>query len=134
MDRPSTRRRNVHRGEVALLRQGVKGAFKVMSLLVAVASRDPRPSVLEIFCGQGGLTSSAQGEGWAPLQPVDVLYGDDLRSSDCRREIMEVIGTQKPDLVVMAPPCTPWSSWQRLGDQAKVQAKQQHDMVFWRFL
>ena len=48
------------------------------------------------------------------MQPQDILYGLDLLNPEHRELMKEVIRKQKPDVISLAPPCGPWSAWQRL--------------------
>ena len=102
--------------------------------MLAVSQEESRWSVLEVFAGFSELTLQAQASGWRTLQPVDLEYGDDLLDPSVRDSVLEFIELEKPDLVVLAPPCGPWSSLQNLSpNPIEVERKRREHRPFWRF-
>ena len=75
-----------------------------------------------------------QRETWAALQPVELHFGDDLRDPALHAAIVEQLEPQQPDLVVLAPPCGPWSALQSPNDPEEAERKRAADRVFWRFV
>ena len=74
-------------------------------------------------------------QGWEVLDPVDLVYRDDLTLPDHRARVLEVIKKEEPDLVTLSPRCGPWSQFQRLvKDTEKVMLKRKEDLVHWRFV
>eukprot|EP00435_Cladocopium_sp_Y103_P025154 s849_g6.t1 len=53
---------------------------------------------------------------WGAYQPVDVILGEEwnMDVSANRRNVVDIVNSIKPDLVVITPPCGPWCAWQRL--------------------
>eukprot|EP00971_Amphidinium_carterae_P173803 3445275-Amphidinium_carterae.1 len=51
------------------------------------------------------------------MQNIDLCCGIDVRDARTRHEVHQVVKTQKPLLVIAAPPCTAFSGWARLNRQ-----------------
>ena len=67
-----------------------------------------------------------------PLQPFDLEYGDDLRLAEVRAAVLEVVDKEEPDLVILEPPCGPWSTLQNLAAEPEELArKREADRPFW---
>ncbi len=45
------------------------------------------------------------------MRPRDITFGDDLTLADVQHDVFEERAEELPDLVVLEPPCGPWSSW-----------------------
>ena len=71
---------------------------------------------------------------WTPGPPISIEVGFDLRSAAGRDRARQGVARFGPDLLIMAFPCSPWSSLQNLQrDQAVVAAKRQADRQFLTF-
>ena len=124
------------RGQVQLLKQGVRHVREAIAALTMVAKQDsvPHYRVLEIFGGSAALSLVARSTGqWVALEPVDLMYGSDLLSPQEQRSVLEQIDVWEPDLVCLEPPCGPWSSLQALNDAVVVDFKRAMHMPFWIF-
>ena len=80
--------------------------------------------ILEILAGSETFTHRCMKKGWEVMSSVGTNSGWDLRNSSQRDELMHLIRKEKPDLVVLATHCTPWSqAWTvNLKEKAKQQA------------
>ncbi|CAK0847483.1 unnamed protein product [Prorocentrum cordatum] len=69
--------------------------------------------IYEIFAGECGIalhaTDRANGWGMRALQPVDKLFGQDLKKQKARKEVLDTIDRWRPRLVIIQLPCTLWS-------------------------
>ena len=81
-----------------------------------------------------GLTVQAQGGHWRSLQTIDLIFGDDMFRKKEQLEALKCIDDWCPDLVVITPPCHPWSSLQNLNDPAAVAKLRAMHRVFFEFL
>ncbi|CAK0890229.1 unnamed protein product, partial [Prorocentrum cordatum] len=81
-------------------------------------SKFPRRSrrgfdLFEVFGGECGVAIHAadQASGWRmrALQPVDKLFGQDLKIQKQRQQVLETIDKWKPRLVIIQLPCTLWT-------------------------
>ena len=70
---------------------------------------------------------------WTALAPYELRFGADLRQEEVQREVIMVIRKEEPDLVVLEPPCTPWSPIQLLNDPKMVSKLQEEDYPLWLF-
>ncbi|CAJ1419645.1 unnamed protein product [Effrenium voratum] len=73
-----------------------------------------RWKVLEVFTWTCCISMMALERGWHMCEPV-TLPGWDLRDPQTREEAHNYIDSQAPDLLVLAWPCSPWSSLQNLN-------------------
>ena len=74
-----------------------------------------RPVLLEIFAGIMMLSRVAMSRGWEVIQPEDYENGGaDLLTPQGRNHVDDVLDRFDPDLVSMAPPCSPWSQLQQI--------------------
>ena len=67
---------------------------------------------MEVWAGHAAATlEAARATGWNATEPVDLLYGTNLRKpSECAAVERDILRLE-PDLLIMAPPCGPWCSW-----------------------
>ena len=81
-------------------------------------SKFPRRSrrgydLFEVFGGERGITIHAtdRANGWnmRALQPVDKLFGQDLKKESERRDVLKTIDKWQPRLVIIQLPCTLWT-------------------------
>ena len=70
---------------------------------------------LEIFSGRAEISSAFASRRRGVLQPRDLQYGIDLKSSIHQEEVIEDIWKERPGMVWLAPPCTAWCKFSRLG-------------------
>ena len=127
--------RSFQRGEVARLRRGMADGLKQQAAVRRLATYSGLWKVIEIFAGIASVTYMAgKSSSWEPMQPVEVIYGDDLRVSKVRSDLLKHLQSEDPNLVVLSPPCGPWSKMQRRQpDQEAVRRKQNGDVIFWEF-
>ena len=125
-----------NRGLTQKLKHGVKAINEKMEMLERAVKMKTHYVLLEIYAGTAMLTRVARRrQGWEVLDPVDLVYGDDLTLPDHRARVLEVIKKEEPDLVTLSPRCGPWSQFQRLAkDTEKVMLKRKEDLVHWRFV
>lgn len=63
------------------------------------------------------------------------IYGLDLLDPQQLEMLKDVIRTQRPDVVTVAPPCGPWSAWLRMRKRKSAlrDLRRQH-LPFWEFV
>ena len=66
-------------------------------------------NVLELFAGSARFSGACAHEGLMVGQPVDLRLGFDLNTKDGQARAWTLIQQQNPEVVFMAPVCTPWS-------------------------
>ena len=99
------------------------------ALTVALARK---PTILEVFSGHSEITIQARAFGWQPLQPFELAYGEDALDAEDKRKLLEFIKKEKPDLVVITPPCGPWSPLQNLtADRELLALKRELHRPLW---
>ena len=64
---------------------------------------------LELVAGSARLSAACSNEGLLTGSPVDLRTRFDLNSKQGQRKAWKLILEQQPDVVFMAPVCTPWS-------------------------
>ena len=69
--------------------------------------------IMEVF-STPHITATAQKMSLKADYAFDVKLGCDLRSPEARKKVMETVITRRPKLVVICPPCGPFSVLQRL--------------------
>lgn len=70
---------------------------------------DNRPDVVEIFGGAAEVSFQFSRRGWNVLQPLDLVYGFDLRDPKHRDEIRDMLERERPRLAIVEYPCTLWT-------------------------
>ena len=91
------------------------------------------PVVMEMWTWKQEVLRQAVKEGWAAGPAVSIETGFDLRSADGQKRAKEEVIKHKPDLLVMAFPCSPWSMLQNLAKDSKtVEEKRKADEPFLR--
>lgn len=130
-------RRRPQRGLTQKMKKGVAAGLLAMALVQATGMMRTSYTVMEIFAGKAMMTQvAATREGWMAYEPVDILLGgtehDMLQKSNAKK-LKEVVRNQKPDVLVITPPCGPWSLWQnqRLDFDALEALRQEH-LPFWQ--
>ena len=133
-DEAHVKRRHLNRGDVQRLKTGVRTALATLEVFNRANRDDGWWLLLEIFAGKALLTKRAgQHANWRALEPVDIVYGWDLGKEAHRKALLDLIDKEKPDLVTMAPPCGPWSSWTQMchNVEALMERRRQH-LPFWK--
>ena len=125
--------RSLQRGQTQLLKKGVQHAQKGQSLLkeAAGAPSERKFCLLEIFGTSVSLFASSTD--WIALEPVDLLCGCDINSKHEQDRVLQQLDAMSPDLVLICPPCGPWSSLQAINDQAVVVWKRLMSYHLWEF-
>lgn len=124
------------RGQAQQLKQGIKAVRTAIDHLAHVAQQSPEPlwRVLEIFGGSAALSLVARSTGhWVALEPVDIVYGQDLLDPKQRKLVFQQLLDWEPDLVCLEPPCGPWSSLQNINAKEIVELKRAIHLPFWEF-
>lgn len=130
-------RRRPQRGLTQKMKKGVTAGLLAMALVQATGMMRTSYTVMEVFAGKAMMTQvAATREGWMAYEPVDILLGGtehDMLQKDNAKKLKEVVRTQKPDVVVITPPCGPWSLWQnqRLDFDALEALRKEH-LPFWQ--
>ena len=58
----------------------------------------------------------------------------DLLKEGVWKKIKAMIAEEQPDLVTLAPPCGPWSSWTHLClDREALSKRRREYLLFWKF-
>ena len=68
------------------------------------------PSIMEICTATERVTKEAIGRGWSGLPSISIEHGHDLTTSSGVKKAWEHYYKHRPDVVVLAWPCDPWSS------------------------
>ena len=68
-----------------------------------------RPDVVEIFGGSAEVSLQFARRGWNVMQPIDLVYGVDLRDSDARENVLQRLRDERPRLAIVEYPCRFWS-------------------------
>ena len=66
------------------------------------------------FAGKARISEAFAKRGRGVLQPRDIL-GHDLRDTAVQEEILRDIGSHRPGLLWVAPPCTLWCGFSKLN-------------------
>ena len=126
----------LQRGDTQRLKKGVGEGLRDVKAVDKTAQMEGRYVLLEIYAGTARLSHLANtklNDRWVALSPIDILYGHDLKQKHVQEKVLALIDEELPDLVTLAMPCGPWSSWMGLVDPAVVEAKRTEDMPLWRF-
>ena len=117
------------------IKKGVEEIRQRHLQVLAVTEQRENFLLLEVFAGCARLTQVAKDrEDWEALDPVDIIYGDDLRDKEVQRRILHLLEKYEPDLVTMSPRCGPWSQFQRINPNIdKVMEDRKEDIPLWRF-
>ena len=69
--------------------------------------------LMEVFSGHAQMETTPKMNGWTSLGAFDIQGGWDLKVRAHREEPLKIImiDEQKPDVVVIATPCTKWCQW-----------------------
>jgi hypothetical protein len=102
------------------VKRGVRKRLKNLASLVQETTKEIVPKVrryrvLEIFTWCMALTTMAFNRNWDTMEPVDALNGWDLRAAQVRKAAYDYVDRESPHLVVIAWPCTNFSTIQNLN-------------------
>ena len=119
------RRAHLKKGLARRLLGNVKSmAYGVMLTSIAMlgagmqsipAENMNRPDCLEIFAGTATVSYQFSRWGWRSAEPVDLLYGTDLRVEENRTWILSWIREHRPRHVIVSYPCHLWSPLSNLN-------------------
>ena len=103
----------------------VDGALEYAQVMWEVTSTG-KINFLELFSGSARLSAACASSNLKVGPPIDLKTGFDLNSRAGQALAMQLILELEPDVVFMAPVCSPWSSWsnmktpeERVRDQQK---------------
>lgn len=131
------RRVTLNRRQTRSIRQGLRKAMNLHRRVYEASRMKPNKwKILEVFAGRATFSDIAAKPGkWDVLPPQDILYGLDLRVPEHQQWLKDMIILQEPDVVTLAPPCGPWSSWQRMRKRKDLlNALRQERKPFWEFV
>jgi len=94
-----------------------------------------RPDLWEVFGGHAEISWQGSRAGLLVMQPLDVLWGCDLRDEKQRSEALRLQRTHRPRLVVIQFPCKVWSQLANLnyctaGQRNELDELRRNDLVF----
>ena len=123
--------RAFQRGQVQRIKKGISQALHSLALLknVSDARAERRFCVMEVFGTSLSLHASESSD-WTA---VDLLTNVDLSKPEEQRRVLDQIDSLEPDLLVITPPCGPWSCMQAINDQDVVVWKRLMDYHYWTF-
>ena len=84
-------------------------------------------SIMELCTKTERVTQEAVHRGWKTFSPITIETGYDLTTPEGIKQGWEQLYKTRPDVVVIAWPCNPWSSWQHInlakaeGDKARLE-------------
>ncbi len=90
--------------------------------------------LLELFAGSARISQAASAAGLRVGQPIDIRTGFDLMTRQGQKRVMQLILEQNPDVIFMAPVCSPWSLWSNMKDPETRQADRDAIMPMVRFV
>lgn len=65
------------------------------------------------------------------MRPVDLIYGDDLKQPEVRKELYDRVEREKPKLVWFASPFTDWCGFSRLNfSKQELRRRRKRQKVF----
>ena len=87
---------------------------------------------LELFCSAAVASETCAEGGLSVGEPIDIL-GHDLSGEKGQGYVWHLITTQKPDVVFIGIPCTPWSHMQNINDPSEVERKREEALPLLKF-
>jgi len=92
---------------------------RTLDALQVLVSSPPavKKKILEICTWTEQITKVARDRGWEALLSVSLETGYDLTTSVGRKMTMQVLEEQRPDVVIVAWPCTAWSQMQNINNK-----------------
>jgi hypothetical protein len=100
---------------------------------------DVRPDLIEIFSGNSTVSLQFAKRGWNVCEPVDIVFGSDLRDEETRESVKDTLRNLKPRLAIVSYPCPLWGTMTNVNYRTK-QAKrklarlQKQDEPFLKFV
>ena len=90
---------------------------------------------LEIFAGSQRLSYECATAGYKVGSPIDKNNSPqhDILTAEGRQLVWDIVERQKPKVIFLAPPCTPWSQMQNINDRAKVEEQRQQAVPLLNF-
>ena len=123
------------RGHMQRLKKGISYALECQAALQAISSSEQPERqfcLIEVF-GTSVSVHAAQGSAWIAYEPVDLLCGSDLHQKAEQDLVLKQLESLDPDLVIVTPPCGPWSSLQAINDPEVVAWKRLMAFHLWNF-
>ena len=91
--------------------------------LLCSPCREERERGVEVFFPWNSMLTSLSADlGWQAHQPI-TLPAWDLASSTDREDARCYLRRIDPDFIMLAPPCAPWSTLQRLNQKTPMQIR-----------
>ena len=127
-------RQAFQRGHIQRLKRGIAYALHGQALLRDMPKHNPERKfcVLEVF-GTSVSLQAIHSQAWTAFEPADLSCGTDLEMHQEQERVLKQIVTLDPDLVVITPPCGPWSCLQAINDQDVVMWKRLMSFHLWEF-
>ena len=120
-----------NRGVTQKLKGGVLVGKAIMAALIAATMDSGNYTILEIADGGGRLGArAAKRPGWSVMGVVDVSAGWSPELAQRLQGVSRRIETEKPDLVVLAPP--PWVA--KPTDDAGLWERRRAQLPLWRWV
>jgi hypothetical protein len=100
---------------------------------------DVRPDLIEIFSGNSTVSLQFAKRGWNVCEPVDIVFGSDLKDEETRESVKDTLRNLKPRLAIVSYPCPLWGTMTNVNYRTK-QAKrklarlQKQDEPFLKFV
>ena len=82
--------------------------------------------LVEIFTWTCALTQAAFRQGWSTFEPVTLDSGWDLELRADREKAFQYLEEIDPDVIVLAWPCSPWSTMQNANMRTELQREARH--------
>eukprot|EP00438_Fugacium_kawagutii_P007101 Skav209599 [mRNA] locus=scaffold4140:22593:36171:- [translate_table: standard] len=150
--RDPVRRGSEHRGRGVRLARGtvkrLRGEWKQSAQVLAVereayegagcsSMQRPPPNidVYELFAGSAGFSRLARDYNLNALQPIDLLYGQDLKDPGYQKQVLSAIDKYRPWLVPMGIDCRWWNifnhnlNWSHRQDELAWHQEEERPLV-----
>ena len=89
--------------------------------------------LLELFAGSARISQACASTGLRVGQPIDLRTGFDLMTKVGQKKVLEILMFQNPEIVWMAPLCSPWSQWSNMKPEDVRYADREAVMPMVRF-
>lgn len=101
--------------EVAKLSKDLHTACYHLPEVLYARVRQVEVDLMEVFAGFAEVSIQFAKKGCSVTEPIDLWTDWDLFRNDHWDRLLTYVNKVKPALIVMAPPCGPWSSLQNLN-------------------